>query len=151
MQLQCTLPLLSPEKLSLMGRDCSQTSCLPPALCWACSWIVVCGSLSLSLGQKSLWSSVDPLGGCLHTALPVAPLWMGSSQGHTVGSRTTGEHGGKVGSASKVCTGLLWEGTWSRRLAGEMYLQGNLEAGHTVSKLRSKCWHSSCSCRCPCG
>ena len=53
---------------------------------------VVYDCLSLSLGQKSLYSSAAPVG----AAWLVALLWMSSGQGHIGGGRSTGEHGGRA-------------------------------------------------------
>jgi len=101
MQQQGVFPGLSPEKLSFVGRACSQTQCLPLAHCWSHSWTGLCGYLTLSPEQESLWSGTGPCWGCLHTARLVALLWMGSSQGHIGGGRSV-EYGGRVHGAIKV-------------------------------------------------
>ena len=86
----------------------------------------------------------------MHTARLVALLWMGSNQGHTGGSRSAGEHGGRVPGVSNICAGLLWEGTCSRGLAGGAASVRDYEVGYAVSKLGSECWCHACSCRCLC-
>ena len=87
-QVQGAFPVLSPEKLSLVDRACSQTSCLPLAHCWGCSLTGVCGYLSLSPGQESLWRGAGSCWGCLHTAMLVAPLWRVASQECSGGDRS---------------------------------------------------------------
>lgn len=51
-----------------------QTRCLSIAHYWGCHQTGVCGYLSLSMKQESLWSGADPCWGCLHTARLMAPL-----------------------------------------------------------------------------
>lgn len=72
--------------------------------------------------------------GLLATASLVALLWMGSDQGHTGGGRSAGEHEGTVPGVSNICTGLLWEGTCSRGLAGGGVSAGDHGVGCAVSQ-----------------
>ena len=51
--------------------------------------IFVCGYLSLSGGQESLWNGVGPYEGCLHATRLVALLWMGSRHEHIAGGEST--------------------------------------------------------------
>lgn len=53
-KLQGTFPVSFPERLSLMGRACDQTSCLPLTPCWGCSLTSLCSYLPLTPGQESL-------------------------------------------------------------------------------------------------
>ena len=100
-------PYVAPEKLLVVGRSFSQTSCLPPAHCRGHSWTGVCGYLPLSLGEGITFEWYWPLSGLLapcqacDTALdglwPRAYLreWI-----HDV-------HGGWKGRVSKVCALLV--------------------------------------------
>lgn len=111
--MQSTSPVLLPEKLSLMGKAHSQTRCLPPAHCWCFSRTGVSGYLPFTPGQKSLWNCAGPYQGCLHTAMFMASLQMGPGQGHFGGGSVFRRIQGQGRSVSKVCVGVLWEGTWS--------------------------------------
>lgn len=97
--------LCSPEKLALVGRASSQNMCLPPAPYWGQTGVY--GFLPLSLGLESHGSGAGPLWGCLHTTRLVAPLQMGSGQGHIGGGRSAGVYGGRARGASggfQVCS-----------------------------------------------
>ena len=101
-ELQGTFPVLSPEKLSLMGGACSQTG--------------VCVHLLLSPGKESLgvvpapaleWYLpllVDPCQGCLHSPC----LWhpFGWALAKSILEGASPQENVEVG-----CTGLLWKGT----------------------------------------
>ena len=80
-ELQSTLPVLSPEKLLLVGGACSQTRGLPPAHCWGCSQTSICGYLTLSQGLESCWRGDGSRQGYLHTNRLVALLCMDFCRG----------------------------------------------------------------------
>ena len=72
--LNCSV--FSPEKLLLVGVTCSQTRCLPLALCWCQSLSGLCHYLSLSLRQASLWSDVASIrDSCTLPGLWHCPGW----------------------------------------------------------------------------
>lgn len=99
LELQGSLPVLSLERLLLVGKAdrsdacpyivsgaadlvISRTLSVLPVIrfaSWGYSEISVCSYLPLSPGQKSLWSGAGPCQGYLYTAKLVALLWMGSS------------------------------------------------------------------------
>ena len=81
-KLQGTFTVLSPEKLSVVGRACSQTSCPPPAHCWGLHRTCVCVYLSHS-------PDAGHYRGCLHTARPVTLPCMGSGQDSSEEGRST--------------------------------------------------------------
>lgn len=58
-KLQEAFPLLSLEKLLVLGAAYNQTNCVPPAHSWGCSLTDIYIS-PLSLGQESLWNDGSP-------------------------------------------------------------------------------------------
>lgn len=99
-KLQCTFPVLSSVKLSLVW----QSALRPNNLHWGCSGTCLCDYTPFSLGQESLWSGTGPCQVWLHITRLVALLWVGSGQGQ-VGA---GQHGNRAHGVSKICNDLLW-------------------------------------------
>ena len=78
-ELHGAFPVLSPEKISLIGKACSETQCLFPVHCWSHNWTDVCGFPPLSLEHESLCCGAGLCHGWLNTVRLMAPLWVGSS------------------------------------------------------------------------
>lgn len=71
------VPLAFTDGWDLQSNQLSVLSLLLEPQCW-----YVCGDLSSSVEQRSLWSSGGPCQDCLHSAKLVALLWIGSGQEH---------------------------------------------------------------------
>ena len=95
-----TFPMLSPEKLLLVDMACGQSRCLPAVHYWGHGWTGVCGYLPPSL-PGWCWSLVKLLAHCRACHTTVDKLLPRAFEG-----RRWRQGMG----ASKVHTGLLWEG-----------------------------------------
>lgn len=73
-ELQGAFPVLSAEKLLLVGGTFSGARYLPLAQCWSGSQTGVCGYLPLSPVQEQHQSGAGPCWGCSYTARLGAPL-----------------------------------------------------------------------------
>ena len=74
-ELQGAFPVLSPEKLVLVGGSCNQTRCPTPAHCWGHSRTGVCGDCPLSWGRSHLGVVLGSCG--VACSLPGLWHWFG--------------------------------------------------------------------------
>lgn len=88
---QDAFPLLSSEKISLVGGPCIRTDVYPTSEAAVRMFYVI---IFPSPQHKTHFSVVCPCQVCLANARFMVPLWLGFGQDLIRGERSTGEHGG---------------------------------------------------------
>lgn len=125
--------MLSPEKFSLVGSSCSQTSFPLPAFCWGHSWIGRCAIFPSSQGrghfgvvlalvrvaytQPCLWSCFRWIpakgrstGEYAGRACGISKVTLGNSCSWAQRGKPVGECGRGAAAAWANCPGLGWSG-----------------------------------------
>lgn len=127
--------MVSPVKLSLVGRACSLTACVPPTLCWGHSLTDMYAYLSLSLGQWSLWSGAGLCRGCLYAARLASVPWVGSGQESIGEGESIEAQCGRLGSniIKLSMPGLCTRGPVALGLKWAVWRDGSLEVHRRVS------------------
>lgn len=111
--------------------------------------IVMCGYLTLSPGKESLCRGAGPCPGCLHFSRLAALLWVGSSQGHIGGAKSTG----KCGNRPMECQEALHQSIAEEHCSCPGLDGGGISVGERWGEancsLCNQCWPCTGSFRCP--